>query len=230
MNMSLAMAGLALAQGLGQMSSAKKTKKAQAGLMAVRKKGAEQKAAWNEKEIEKSFIENYSQVMYQYGQKISDIMEDGRQAHSEVTTQMVASAGDADLSGSSAFGTMKADVDKEVEESIRMMSENQRRAAESMVNERNQQSFQNQMGLADASMNMRIQEAQNEFEYQQQMASGIMSAIKGGIGVANFGSQKLADKGIISQESANTVKGIVGGDILTDLLYKPKKSKNVDYA
>lgn len=177
--------GLKILQGFGTLKSSKGIKKAQKRLTEAKKKTATKQHEWNAQDIAESFDKNYTQLMYNYAQNVSAQYSIHRSANADMKTNAIASAGDVDVSGSSFMGTAGAKIDQELSENIAMMFENERRAVESLVTERNRQYYQNDNMLAGATMAYAVEDAQTNYEHEKRKQQATMDIITGSLEVAS---------------------------------------------
>lgn len=177
--------GLKILQGFGTLKSSKGIKKAQKRLTEAKKKTATKQHEWNAQDIAESFDKNYTQLMYNYAQNVSAQYSIHRSANADMKTNAIASAGDVDVSGSSFMGTAGAKIDQELSENIAMMFENERRAVESLVTERNRQYYQNDNMLAGATMAYAVEDAQTNYEHEKRKQQATMDIITGSLELAS---------------------------------------------
>lgn len=177
------MGGMQALQGLGNIKTSKGIARQSKKLTEAKRKTAQKQHEWNAQDIAESFEDNYVQLMYGYAQNISQQYAQHRQANADNKTSLLASAGAVDLSGSSALGTTSAKIDQELSDNISMMFENERRAVESLVDERNKQYYQNDNMLSQTNMQYQIEDAQTSYNKEMQRQQGIMDVISGGLQV-----------------------------------------------
>lgn len=184
MNM-LDMAGdiLNIAYGIGQAFGAKGVEKAKKGLYKTQLEGSKKRAEWNEKEILKSFTENYANTAYAYGQKIADIVGQQAQAQSELNTSVVSAISNAELSESSFYNTAKLEASNEFNEAVQTMLVNQSQNLLGLAKERDAQIMQNQTELGQAMYKNQMQNLQAKQEREQTYINAMTSLATSGAGI-----------------------------------------------
>lgn len=187
--------GLKILQGFGTLKTSGGIKKQQKKLTEAKKKTATKQHEWNAQDIAESFTENYAQLMYSYAQNISAQYSMHRSANADMRTTAIASAGDVDMAGSSFMGTAGAKIDQELSDNITMMFENERRAVENLVTERNKQYYQNDNMLAGATMAYAVEDAQTNYEHEKRKQQATMDIITGSLELGNKVASAVAGAG-----------------------------------
>lgn len=175
---------IGIMQGITQITSAKKIEKAKKGLYGAQLEGSKKRAEWNEKEILKSFTDNYAKTAYSYGQKVADIVGQQTQVQSELKTSVVAAVSDAEIADSSFYNTAKLEANKEFDEAVQTMLTNQSENLLGLAKERDTQIMQNTTELGQAMYKNQMQGLQAKQEKEAQVINGITSVIEGAAGVA----------------------------------------------
>lgn len=192
LNMAMDVGGgvLGILGGIGQVKGAKKIEKAKRGLYNVQLEGSKKRAEWNEKEILKSFTDNYAKTAYSYGQKVADIIGQQTQVQSELKTSVVAAISDAEIADSSFYNTAKLEANKEFDEAVQTMLTNQSENLLGLAKERDTQIMQNTTELGQAMYKNQMQGLQAKQEKEAQILSGLTSIVGGAADI--YGSDTLS--------------------------------------
>lgn len=197
--------------GIGQISGAKKVEKAKKGLYNAQLEGSKKRAEWNEKEILKSFTDNYAKTAYSYGQKVADIVGQQSQVQSELKTSVVAAVADAEVADSSFYNTAKLEANKEFDEAVQTMLVNQSQSLLGLAKERDTQIMQNQTELGQAMYKNQMQGLQAKQEKEAQILSGLTSIVGGASDIYNSDTlSKFTGKGVDKSGVSDTASKASG--------------------